>query len=53
MCKLFMACCRLHNLCVQNGLPKPPELDLEEDHDLEVGEPDNNVGGLAVRNQFV
>ncbi|XP_052223975.1 putative nuclease HARBI1 [Dreissena polymorpha] len=50
---VFMACCRLHNLCVQNGLPEPPELDLEEDHDLEVGAPDNNLGGQAVRNQFV
>ncbi|KAH3826158.1 hypothetical protein DPMN_128054 [Dreissena polymorpha] len=48
-----MACCRLHNLCLQNGLPEPPELDLEEDHNLEVGAPDNNLGGQAVRYQFV
>ncbi|KAH3891677.1 hypothetical protein DPMN_015782 [Dreissena polymorpha] len=48
-----MACCRLHNLCLQNGLPEPPELDLEEDHDQEVDAPDNNLGGQAVGNQFV
>ncbi|XP_052215115.1 putative nuclease HARBI1 [Dreissena polymorpha] len=50
---VFVACCRLHNLCLQNGLPDPPELDLEEDHDQEVDAPDNNLGGQAVRNQFV
>ncbi|KAH3865781.1 hypothetical protein DPMN_028824 [Dreissena polymorpha] len=48
-----MACCRLHNLCLQNGLLEPPELDLEEDHDQEVGAPDNKLGGKAVRNLFV
>ncbi|KAH3874194.1 hypothetical protein DPMN_037436 [Dreissena polymorpha] len=48
-----MACGRLHNLCLQNGLSEPPEFDLEEDHDQEEDAPDNNLGGQAVRNQFV
>ncbi|KAH3714717.1 hypothetical protein DPMN_057415 [Dreissena polymorpha] len=50
---MFMACCRLHNLCMQNGLPEPTAIDEEEDHDLAVAAPNNNVGGVAVRNQFV
>ncbi|KAH3775764.1 hypothetical protein DPMN_177170 [Dreissena polymorpha] len=50
---MFMACYRLHNLCMQNGLPEPPAIDEEEDYDLAVAAPDNNVGGVAVRNQFV
>ncbi|KAH3847363.1 hypothetical protein DPMN_089683 [Dreissena polymorpha] len=40
---MFMACCRMHNLCMQNGLPEPPAIDKEEDHDRAVIAPDNNV----------